>query len=148
MPCDLQTNVWKRTISFCLPAYGAFFTASGPGSCRTLDWDGLLEVNMKSAITLTLNEAGYLVDQSRATINRAIDQGVIKARLFRDDLAAGRERAARTPSGRQRSRSGRVCDRVGQLTADQRHEKLRGAGWLRRTDPDPASRLLARHRCA
>ena len=38
---------------------------------------------MKDAVSLTLNEAGYVVEQSRATINRAIDQGVIKARLQR-----------------------------------------------------------------
>ena len=38
---------------------------------------------MKDAVTLTLNEAGYVVGQSRAAINRAVDQGVIKARLFR-----------------------------------------------------------------
>jgi hypothetical protein len=36
---------------------------------------------MKDAISLTLNEAGYVVGQSRAAINRAIDRGVIKARL-------------------------------------------------------------------
>jgi hypothetical protein len=42
-----------------------------------------VEVEMKDAVSLTLNEAGYVVGQSRATINRAIDQGVIKARLFR-----------------------------------------------------------------
>jgi hypothetical protein len=38
---------------------------------------------MKDAVSLTLNEAGYVVGQSRAAINRAVDQGVIKARLFR-----------------------------------------------------------------
>jgi hypothetical protein len=38
---------------------------------------------MKATVSLTLNEAGYVVGQSRAAINRAIDQGVIKARLFR-----------------------------------------------------------------
>ena len=38
---------------------------------------------MKDAVSLTLNEAGYVVGQSRATINRAVDQGVIKARLVR-----------------------------------------------------------------
>lgn len=38
---------------------------------------------MTDTINLTLNEAGYVVGQSRATINRAVDQGVIKARLFR-----------------------------------------------------------------
>jgi hypothetical protein len=38
---------------------------------------------MKDAISLTLGEAGYVVGQSRATINRAIDRGVIKATLFR-----------------------------------------------------------------
>jgi hypothetical protein len=50
---------------------------------QSLDWDELAEVEMKKAISLTLNEAGYVVGQSRATINRAIDRGVIKARLFR-----------------------------------------------------------------
>jgi hypothetical protein len=38
---------------------------------------------MKYTISLTLNEASYVVGQSPATINRAVDQGVIKARLFR-----------------------------------------------------------------
>ena len=38
---------------------------------------------MKDAVSLTLNEAGYVVGQSKATINRAIDQGMIKARLLR-----------------------------------------------------------------
>ena len=38
---------------------------------------------MNDAVSLTLNEAGYVVGQSKATINRAIDQGVIKARLLR-----------------------------------------------------------------
>jgi Protein of unknown function (DUF433) len=42
-----------------------------------------VEVEMKDAVSLTLNEAGYVVGQSRATINRAVDQGVIKAKLFR-----------------------------------------------------------------
>ena len=36
---------------------------------------------MKDTISLTLNEAGYVVGQSRATINRAVDRGVIKAKL-------------------------------------------------------------------
>ena len=38
---------------------------------------------MKDAVSLTLNEAGYVVGQSRATINRAVDRGLIKAKLFR-----------------------------------------------------------------
>jgi len=37
---------------------------------------------MKGPVSLTLNEAGYVVGQSRATINRAVDQGVIKAKLL------------------------------------------------------------------
>jgi hypothetical protein len=37
---------------------------------------------MKNAVSLTLNEAGYVAGQSRATINRAVDQGVIKASSF------------------------------------------------------------------
>ena len=36
---------------------------------------------MKATISLTLNEAGYVVGQSHATINRAVDRGVIKADL-------------------------------------------------------------------
>jgi uncharacterized protein (DUF433 family) len=35
------------------------------------------------AVSLTLNEAGYVVGQSSTAINRAIDRGVIKARLQR-----------------------------------------------------------------
>jgi hypothetical protein len=46
---------------------------------------------MKPALSLTLNEAGYVVGQSRATINRAIDQGMIKARLFRRGKAQVRK---------------------------------------------------------
>jgi uncharacterized protein (DUF433 family) len=38
---------------------------------------------MKDAVSLDLNEAGYVVGQSRAMINRAVDRGVIKAKLFR-----------------------------------------------------------------
>ena len=33
------------------------------------------------AVSLTLNEAGYVVGQSSAAINRAIDRGIIKAQL-------------------------------------------------------------------
>lgn len=36
---------------------------------------------MKATISLTLNEAGYVVGQSHATINRAVDRGVINADL-------------------------------------------------------------------
>jgi hypothetical protein len=42
-----------------------------------------MEVEMKDTVSLTLNEASYVVGQSPAAINRAVDQGVIKARLFR-----------------------------------------------------------------
>lgn len=42
-----------------------------------------MEDETTDAVSLTLNEAGNVVGQSRATINRAIDQGVIKARLLR-----------------------------------------------------------------
>lgn len=38
---------------------------------------------MGEAISLTLNEAGYVVGQSSAAINRAVDRGVIKAKLQR-----------------------------------------------------------------
>src|SRR3984957_4084268 len=38
---------------------------------------------MKDTVSLTLNEAGDVVGQSRAAIDPAVDQGVIKARLFR-----------------------------------------------------------------
>jgi hypothetical protein len=38
---------------------------------------------MASAISLTLNEAGYVVGQSSTAINRAVDRGVIKAKLQR-----------------------------------------------------------------
>jgi hypothetical protein len=30
---------------------------------------------MKDTVSLTLNEAGYVVGQSRATINHAVDRG-------------------------------------------------------------------------
>lgn len=36
---------------------------------------------MTDAVSLTLNEAGYVVGQSRTAINRAVDRGVIRARL-------------------------------------------------------------------
>lgn len=38
---------------------------------------------MESPVSLTLNEAGYVVGQSSRAINRAVDRGVIKARLQR-----------------------------------------------------------------
>lgn len=38
---------------------------------------------MASAVSLTLNEAGYVVEQSSTAINRAVDRGVIKAKLQR-----------------------------------------------------------------
>ncbi len=38
---------------------------------------------MNDAISLTLNEAGHVAEQSRAAINRAVDRGVIKAKLSR-----------------------------------------------------------------
>lgn len=38
---------------------------------------------MNGVTSLTLNEAGYVVEQSSAAINRAIDRGVIKAKLHR-----------------------------------------------------------------
>jgi uncharacterized protein (DUF433 family) len=38
---------------------------------------------MESDISLTLNEAGYVVEQSNTAINRAVDRGVIRAKLQR-----------------------------------------------------------------
>jgi uncharacterized protein (DUF433 family) len=38
---------------------------------------------MTTGLSLTLNEAGYVVEQSSAAINRAVDRGVIKATLER-----------------------------------------------------------------
>ena len=38
---------------------------------------------MAEALSLTLNEAGYVVGQPSAAINRAVDKGVIKAKLQR-----------------------------------------------------------------
>ena len=38
---------------------------------------------MGKAISLTLNEAGYIVGQSSVAINRAVDRGIIKAKLQR-----------------------------------------------------------------
>jgi hypothetical protein len=38
---------------------------------------------MQDAVSLTISEAGYVVGQSRARINRAVDRGEIKARLLR-----------------------------------------------------------------
>ena len=38
---------------------------------------------MESLVSLTLNEAGYVVEQSSTAINRAVDRGVIKAKLQR-----------------------------------------------------------------
>jgi hypothetical protein len=53
---------------------------------------------MKNAVSLTLNEAGYVAGQSRATINRAVDQGVIKARLVRRGKARVRSDGGRLGS--------------------------------------------------
>src|SRR3978361_373109 len=36
-----------------------------------------------NAVSLTLNEAGYVVEQSSTAINRAVDRGIIKAKLQR-----------------------------------------------------------------
>jgi uncharacterized protein (DUF433 family) len=44
-----------------------------------------------SAISLTLNEAGYVVGQSSTAINRAVDRGVIKATLQRRGKARMRK---------------------------------------------------------
>lgn len=38
---------------------------------------------MGATVSVTLNEAGYLVEQSSKAINRAVDRGVIKAKLQR-----------------------------------------------------------------
>lgn len=38
---------------------------------------------MEHPISLTLNEAGYVIGQSSAAINRAVDRGVIRAKLQR-----------------------------------------------------------------
>ena len=38
---------------------------------------------MENAVSLTLNEASYVVEQSNTAINRAVDRGVIKAKLQR-----------------------------------------------------------------
>jgi hypothetical protein len=38
---------------------------------------------VENAVSLTLNEAGYVVEQSNTAINRAVDRGVIKAKLQR-----------------------------------------------------------------
>ncbi len=38
---------------------------------------------MENAVSLTLNEAGYVVGQSNTAINRAVDRGLIKAKLQR-----------------------------------------------------------------
>lgn len=38
---------------------------------------------MQVAVSLTLNEAGYVVGQSSTAINRAVDRGVIKAKVQR-----------------------------------------------------------------
>lgn len=38
---------------------------------------------MAEVLSLTLNEAGYVVEQSCTAINRAVDKGIIKARLQR-----------------------------------------------------------------
>jgi uncharacterized protein (DUF433 family) len=42
-----------------------------------------MEVGVPEAVSLTLNEAGYVVGQSSTAINRAVDRGVIKAKLQR-----------------------------------------------------------------
>jgi uncharacterized protein (DUF433 family) len=44
-----------------------------------------------NAISLTLSEAGYVVGQSTTSINRAIDRGVIKAKLHRRGKSRLRE---------------------------------------------------------
>lgn len=42
-----------------------------------------MESDMGEALSLTLNEAGYVVGQPSAAINRAVDRGVIRAKLQR-----------------------------------------------------------------
>jgi len=46
---------------------------------------------VESAVSLTLNEASYVVGQSNAAINRAVDRGVIKAKLQRRGKARLRQ---------------------------------------------------------
>jgi hypothetical protein len=41
------------------------------------------ESEMAEALSLTPNEAGYVVEQPSTAINRAVDKGIIKARLHR-----------------------------------------------------------------
>jgi uncharacterized protein (DUF433 family) len=42
-----------------------------------------MEIEMQGAVSLTLNEAGYVVGQSSRAINRAVDRGVIRAKTQR-----------------------------------------------------------------
>lgn len=43
----------------------------------------LVGANMDETVSLTVNEAGYVVGQPPTSINRAVDRGVIKAKLQR-----------------------------------------------------------------
>jgi hypothetical protein len=67
----------------------------------------LTEAKVKETVSLTLNEAGYVVGQSSTAINRAVNRGVIKARLQRRGKAAqGRPRRAAFSCRRERDREG------------------------------------------
>lgn len=46
---------------------------------------------MEELVSLTLNEAGYVVGQSSTAINRAVDRGVIRAKLHRRGRASLRK---------------------------------------------------------
>jgi hypothetical protein len=92
----------------------------------------LVEVAMKDAVSLTLNEAGYVVGQSRAAINRAVDQGVIKARLVR----RGKARVRRIGGAELRFLA--IAAQVGKDLTPAARRKIYEA--VRRALPD-ASRL-------
>jgi ribosomal protein S20 len=54
---------------------------------------------MPPTISLTLNEAGYVVGQSHATIDRAVDRGVIKAARSRRAASNGCRPTSRNLNG-------------------------------------------------
>ncbi len=89
---------------------------------------------MASVVSLTLNEAGYVVEQSSRAINRAVDRGVIKATFQRRGKSrlrkvgaaelrflaiAGEVARKLTPAGRRE-----VYEAIRRLPTDAHHVEL------------------------
>jgi len=108
---------------------------------------------MANAQSWTLNEAGYVVEQSSAAINRAVDRGVIKAtyqrrgktRLRKVGTAELRFLAIAGEVGRKLTPVGRreVYEAIRRLPTDRHHLELGVMGFqLGEVDERIAARLL------